>query len=402
MTNTIAMNVQLQQRADDYFQQRFGISLDALTAPIEASMPAGKSVRGNGVYNTIEQARRQDDASLPMGGWEHDLKRADWDKVGSVAVHALVQKSKDLQLVGWLLEAQINQTGFAGIAACMLLMQTLCERYWSDLYPQMEEGDVEYRANVIRWIGEKLLPALRLVPFTSAGREREYSWADWEQARRHEQARVAAGGRDREEAAQEGISAAEISAAMAATASADYLVQHGILDEALDSIEAMGLTLDRLFGADAPSLGAMAALLSHIQSLLDSELHKRGVRVAGRPALEPAAQQSMPFDPAAAGQRPPLQSTRSASAAPATGEADQPAPPTGPRDRADAYARLAEIVDFLTLLEPHSPVPYLLRRAYEWGNMNTAALYQELFLRLGGQLNIFEMLGLQAPADDKG
>jgi type VI secretion system protein ImpA len=47
-------------------------------------------------------------------------------------------------------------------------------------------------------------------------------------------------------------------------------------------------------------------------------------------------------------------------------------------------------------LEPHSPVPYLVQRASNWGQMNTAQLYQELFLDLGGQLNIFEMLGLDA------
>ncbi|WP_258898281.1 hypothetical protein [Burkholderia glumae] len=47
--------------------------------------------------------------------------------------------------------------------------------------------------------------------------------------------------------------------------------------------------------------------------------------------------------------------------------------------------------------EPHSPVPYLVRRATLWGRMNTAELYQELFLRLGGQLNIFEMVGIENP-----
>ena len=83
------MDTQLIQRAQEYFQDHLGISLDALTEPIDAAMPAGKSLRGSGVYSVIEQARRQDDASLPMGTWEHDLKRADWDKVSSLAAGAL-------------------------------------------------------------------------------------------------------------------------------------------------------------------------------------------------------------------------------------------------------------------------------------------------------------------------
>ena len=53
------MHSRLNQRACEYFQQHLGVSLDALLDPIDSSMPAGKPVRGNGVYNAIEQARRQ-------------------------------------------------------------------------------------------------------------------------------------------------------------------------------------------------------------------------------------------------------------------------------------------------------------------------------------------------------
>lgn len=360
------------QRAGNYFMQYFGVTLDALLHPIDPSMPTGKSVRNNGVYNTIEQARLHDDASLPMGGWEHDLKRADWDKVSAVAVDALLHKSKDLQLVGWLLEAQINKTGFAGIAPCMLLMQTLCERYWTELYPQVEDGDLEYRANIIRWANEKLLPALRLVPITASNRDYDYSWASWEQARRNEQIRSAASSNT----ALEGATLNELNHAMTNSTTAHFLQLHNTLGEALDSIAMLDDTLEMQFGRDAPSLTAMAGLLSQIQSLLESELHKRGVR---------AGPEHLPMEPTAT--------------LPANPGAEQFMQPNSLaegqlRDRADAYAQLAAAADFLMQIEPHSPVPYLVKRATEWGRMNTVELYHELFLKLGGQLNIFEMLGL--------
>lgn len=371
----------LIQRAREYFQDQLGVSLDSLLAPIESSMPAGKSVRSNGVYNAIEQARRQDDASLPLGAWETDLKRADWDKVSAVAVDALVHKSKDLQLAGWLLEAQINKTGFAGIAACMVLMKTLCDRYWDQLYPQAEDGDLEYRANIIHWVNEKLLPTIRMVPITATGRDRDYSWADWEQARRNEQIRAASGNRD--DIGLEGATVNDMMAAMAATASDAYIWLHDILSEALAAIDALTETLDRQFGKDAPSLATLSGLLEQILSLVSSELHKRGIR--------PATQDSEAADDSASGASPGLPAT------------ETPAPrPAGPiRDRADAYARLVEAADFLMQLEPHSPAPYLVKRATEWGRLNTVELYQELFLKLGGQLNIFEMLGLQAATAEK-
>lgn len=378
------MDTQLIQRAQEYFQDHLGISLDALAEPIDPAMPAGKSMRGSGVYNVIEQARRQDDASLPMGTWEHDLKRADWDKVSSLAAGALAHKSKDLQLAAWLLEAQIHKTGFAGIGACMVLMQILCDRFWNELYPQAEGSDLEYRANIFRWINDKLLPALRLVPVTASGREHDYTWADWEQARRNEQLRAAAGGRDN--AAIEGPTAAELTSCISGTATDAYVWLHHTLADALLGVDALAGTLDRRFGKDAPSLSALADLLEHIHGLVDAELRKRGVctRSAGP-------------DTAAAAEAPPPVLTGQMR--------DQPEEPPQPafgaiRDRADAYARLAETAEFLMRLEPHSPVPYLIKRATEWGRLNTGELYQELFLRLGGQLNIFEMLGLEARAGE--
>jgi type VI secretion system protein ImpA len=372
---------QLTQRAHDYFQEQLGVSFDALIDPIDTSMPTGKSVRGNGVYNAIEQARRQDDASLPLGAWDRDLKRADWDKVSAVAVDALVNKSKDLQLAGWLLEAQINKTGFAGIAACMMLMKTLCERYWEELYPQAEDGDLEYRANIIHWINEKLLPALRMVPVTATGRERDYSWADWELARRNEQVRASNGGRDHPQI--EGVTVSEMLAAMGATSTDSYMGLHQLLIEALEAIETLTDTLDQQFGKEAPSLMTLAGLLEQILSLAESELHKRGVRPA-LPSEEELVTEELPI--------------------PAAGPDDIRVPQTtgAIRDRADAYARLIEVADFLMRLEPHSPAPYLVRRATEWGRLNTVELYQELFLKLGGQLNIFEMLGLeQRPSEGR-
>lgn len=370
------MDTQLIQRAQEYFQDHLGISLDALTEPIDAAMPAGKSLRNSGIYNVIEQARRQDDASLPMGTWEHDLKRADWDKVSTLATGALAHKSKDLQLAAWLLEAQINQTGFSGIAACMLLMQILCERYWNELYPQAEDGDLEYRANIFCWINEKLLPALRLVPITASGRDHDYNWADWEQARRNEQLRATAGGRDT--VAIEGATVSALASAMSATTTDAYSWLHRTLTDAMAGIDVLAQTLDSRFGKDAPSLSTLSGLLEQIHGLVDAELHKRGVRLQALPAETAETVQTT---------TPPL----------VTGQSREEASPPSPasiRDRADAYARLAETADFLMRLEPHSPVPYLVKRATEWGCLNTVELYQELFLKLGGQLNIFEMLGL--------
>jgi predicted component of type VI protein secretion system len=48
------------------------------------------------------------------------------------------------------------------------------------------------------------------------------------------------------------------------------------------------------------------------------------------------------------------------------------------RNRAQAYQLLAEASDFLVRTEPHSPVPYLVRRAIAWGSMSLETLMTDL------------------------
>lgn len=367
------MPTDLDTASDAFFEAQLDMSLEALLAPVDSSQPAGRSLRGSPVYSAIAQARRQDDASLPMGGWEHELKRADWREVGRLCAHALATQSKDLQLAAWLLEAQVNQSGFQGIGPCFHLMQELCQSYWAELYPKAAQDELEYRANIFQWINEKLLPTIRMVPLTSAERQGEYCWADWELARRQEQVRAALPPGQQADDGNDGPSCSQVMAGIGATPTAFLVAQRDALSLALSALDALTATIDPLFGDEAPGMQAIDGILQQILSLIETELNKRGVNSGTPPAAqEEAAPQGQP------------------AAAPAG------IPNGAIRDRAEAYARLAETAEYLMRLEPHSPVPYLVRRATEWGRLNTVELYQELFLRLNGQLNIFEMLGLEA------
>lgn len=378
-----AFQRELLQRAQRFFQEHIGVPLEDLLQPIEEERPTGKSVRANGIYSAIREARREDDPSLPQGTWARELKQADWEKVSDIAAHALLSKSKDLQLVAWLLEAQIARRGFDAIAPCLLLMVALCERYWDEIYPRIDEGDQEYRANIVRWINDKLLPQLRLLPITDVARgTREYGWADYEQARRNEQLR-AMRGRPPPPGEIEGATLQELQAALSATATEHHHQRYRVLADALAAIETLAATLQRLWGEDAPGLNGLAGLLEQIQALIAGELHKRGVRLVAAPIRADA--------PEGGG---------GAGGGEGAGDGDDGG--DGPiRSRADAYHRLAVVAEYLAGLEPHSPVPYLLRRAGEWGNMNTAELYHELFVRFSGQLNIFEVLGIESDGGHK-
>lgn len=71
-----------------------------------------------------------------------------------------------------------------------------------------------------------------------------------------------------------------------------------------------------------------------------------------------------------------------------------PAPRTGAlTSRADAYRRLEEAADYLMRTEPHSPVPYLVKRAVGWGAMPLEELLQELLDSESDLKQIYRLLG---------
>ena len=61
------------------------------------------------------------------------------------------------------------------------------------------------------------------------------------------------------------------------------------------------------------------------------------------------------------------------------------------RNRTDAYRRLSEAADYLLRTEPHSPTPYLVKRAVEWGNMSLPELLQQI-VRNEGELSEIDRL----------
>src|SRR6516225_910593 len=92
----------------------YRVDLEKLLYPISVERPAGESLRYEGTYDRIREARRQDEAELSQGIYKTELKKADWPLVEKLCLEELETRSKDLQLATWLLEAWLHLGGFAG------------------------------------------------------------------------------------------------------------------------------------------------------------------------------------------------------------------------------------------------------------------------------------------------
>src|SRR4029450_9574619 len=158
--------------------------IEALLNPISELNRAGESLRYEGTYDRIREARREDDPSLSQGIYKFTLKRADWPTVEAICCEALATRTKDLQVAGWLLESWIHLYGFTGVAAGLRLLSGLCEEYWHDLHPNVDGDDLEARIATFDWVDQKLTVKLKQIPLTltDGSGDDSYSYADWESA----------------------------------------------------------------------------------------------------------------------------------------------------------------------------------------------------------------------------
>lgn len=350
--------------------EQTGHDINQFLTPIKSDSPAGEDLLHSSWYHDIRQARRADDPSLPRSSWETDLKQADWGRVSGLCIDVLINHSKDLQVAIWLLEAQLQRFGFAGLAPTLMLIEQLCLQFWQPMYPSIEE-DLEYRVNLFVWVNEKLVPVLKQITINDQS-ESKVSWEVLELAVRNEQLKAS----QKHAELDEGLTLNECQQVIASTSTDYLLTQLEHIDWSLGVLDHFKASLEELCGEESPSMGLLQSTLDEMGHFMAEELTKRGINLGtddGDSSIDGEADINGQVDYA-------------------TG--DHNANESG-NNRTLAYAQIEEIAAYLAHIEPHSPVPYLLRRMVEWGNMSTADLYQQLFIQNNGQIDIFEVLGLQ-------
>lgn len=398
------MNAQLTEYADSYFHQHLNTTLEELTNPINEQTPCGPDLRDHSLFDEIVNARKADDPSLPQGAWEVELKRADWSKVTDLAADAISFQSKDLQLSAWLLEAEIKQRSFGAIAPCLMLIQKLAEDYWPHLNPAINE--IERRYNIFLWIDEKLPIVINQLSIASSLDQAEvFTGADLDRAMETEHLIET---KKIDESQIETALLKHINEVVERTDNNLYAEHYRDINKAMQALNLMEETLDNLFGrADAPGFSSLRKQLDRSLGFFTSELDKRGIleEIQATEALtekglisdseietETGAETKTEMDNAANETDKGLSKSQS--------DETKNTETNSLLDRQGAYQQLADIAHYLARIEPHSPVPYLVMRAVDWGSYNTAELYQNLFLVNKGQIDLFEIMGITDHQED--
>ena len=360
----------------------FSLDIDKYLAPCPGDNPVGESLRYEGTYDSIQEAREEEPAELPQGIWERELKKANWDEVKDLCLDALENRSKDIQVAVWLVESLICLHGHAGFKAGLQLLLALAENFWDEAYPVIEDGDSTGRIAPIIWLNEKVSLKLKFIPITmpKSMDSKPYSFADWESANLLEKLAV----KDPDAVARaesEGrATRAKFLGSVMFTSGTFYIDQARDIEESLKLLSDFNGLLDEKCARDAPSLNMLKENLENIRGLVNNFLKEKQIEMP-----ESAVQ-------AEGGE----------------GQTDTAAKDPGEqlgtlsiKSRNEAYQMLAAAADYLLIHEPHSPTPHLVKRAVSWGRMSLTELLRELIQDDSNLRQIFNLLGVKvAPLKD--
>jgi type VI secretion system protein ImpA len=306
--------------------------LDGLLLPVPGDDPAGQPPPFE-LREKLDECRKEinpDDYPPDFPG-RPELKRADWDGIIRQVTEALRGSSKDLMLAARLTEALTRKHGFGGCCVGLRLLRRLIEECWDRLQPPIEDGDLEPRAAAFNWLddparGGRFPTTLRYVPVLCVG-ENTVHTLDWEKMRN-------GSGR---------VAPADFEMAVLATPYDFCRTAFDELNAACVELEPLVRALEARMGSASPGMLELRKALESCRLLVTQILERKGPPPVTANVQETAA--------------PPSNGPPTAVTVAVT--------PSGQRSREEIYGQIAAAAAELQRMEPHSPLPMLIRTAVD-------------------------------------
>jgi type VI secretion system protein ImpA len=366
------------QSGSFYFKEQHEIYLQ----PISFEKPCGEYLRRHPLTIKLKELRTQilasnEGQSENLGIWEKKNKEIPtWNHVISLCEEILTTHSKDLQVCAYYAEAKLNMEGVSGLAFALSLMLGFCKEYWNDIYPPLEEDDLELRLSPFHWLQLTLPALISRTPLTEgktpSGTE-NVSWYWYEQ-----ESKIGAN-----EAAQaKKFLLNTIEKESDESISAMYFAFESIL-MSLNSLEEEYLSEISKSDDEGASLGEVISFCENISSLLKPLYLKRIEKNSSH--SESSQDTEKNFENINSNISNGNQNFSEASYS--GGEISS---------CEEAYQLITKANSYLIKNDPHSPSPYLVRRALEWRKKSLYGVLMELFTTTSKPQEIFTLLGLSS------
>jgi type VI secretion system protein ImpA len=258
----------------------------------------------------------------------------------------------------------IKEHGFAGLRDSLKLLSGLQEIFWETVFPEVDEGDMEGRANAVGWMDAQGAFAVKGAKITGG---EGCSYLDFEDSKRfdipenidtldstdqqkYRELQTQAEKENR-------VTADRWRKAKAASRRAFYEELFFVLEECQTEFKELNRVIEEKFDRNQmPGLTNLKTALDDIQTIVKKLLEdKRAEEPDAADAV--AATEESEID---TGETNGANGGAKAAMATAAGAI---------QNRQDAIKCLADLAEFFRKTEPHSPVSYLVQRAVNWGEM---------------------------------
>jgi type VI secretion system protein ImpA len=337
---------------------------DALLAPISTNNGVGEWLRYDPIYVKIRDARREENDGMHRENWEGELKHANWQEVERLSTSTLQTKTKDLQLLTWLLEARLHLYGVANFSQDTALLLTFIRTFWKDLHPQKtEDPDQEFRTNIlesfIRLASETILlePLNELSPIFS----QPPNLAKCYEADNLE--KTAKSGGAAADTYQKSLTNGLITIDRIRNALSEVNKEKGeakvfLLEACIQNLKSIDDFVNEAIGNEGPRFDG---LISHLEEL-------KGLYCLCKKVPDEKINNET------------ISSTTLALSDEEKTESNKEGDPKKQTidDRAGVYQAIRQLGEFLLTLEPHSPSPALLKLIGGWENKTLSQILAEL------------------------
>lgn len=328
-------------------------NLAFLLEPISTDSPSGEALRYSEIYDQIREARREDDDNLPQGVWKTEIKKADWDQVERLCQETLKNRTKDLQIAAWLTEAYLHLEGIGGLVRGLELILGLTKNFWETIHPQIDTSGLELRLVPYEWmntrLSEKCQYSLISMPADRASLPKRF--VDFNEAQRLERLSKKTASQESAQASEsspDSLNKISLSIKQTPTAFYEYMNENCTLS--LNCIGELEIELRNHLKEDCPTFYRLKEKIEVIQRFANQILKDRDKKKEKKKT-------------SILGISFPLSSKKASE--------------NTIESREQAYKMLEEVAVFLERIEPHSPTPYLIRRAISWGGMSLPQVFAD-------------------------
>lgn len=348
-------------------------SLERLLNPISADAPCGEDCRQlpESPYQLIKECRHQVRNLERQSSYNSDSRSEQaqrWQTIFDQSQRILSERSKDLEVAVWLLEASLRLHGFNGLKQSIIVITKLLDKFTDTLHPladhtlpATEKIEIQTAAltnlNGAEGNGTLITP-IWLTPVT---KEKQYTLWDYQQATALENIKSA----DRKQKLIDSgvVTLQQFQQDLTHTPDAFLRKLNDDLEDCIIHYQELTNTLTEIYQDLAPPSSKIKNALLEFQQTLTTL----------RPNSAIKQEPEKPHDP--------LIST----------------PTTSPNDHYDRHQLFSELLNIAAKIEqqePHSPAPYLIKRAVEWGQLSLAELIPKIIQDQNSQHRVFELTGI--------